>query len=108
MGPSSSGRAAAHRFGMAGKLQPAHRFQVVALEAEDRDVAVEEIRDIEEFSIGTESDAFSKSAYFRLAHLPHLFLGGVDLEQRDVGMRVIDETIVRQIRAVEDELGGIN
>src|SRR5215469_3475383 len=102
MGPSGSGRAAAHRGGMAGKLQPAHRFQVVALYAEDRDVAVEEIRDIKEFPIGAEGDAFSESAYFRLAHLPHLFPGGVDLELRDIGVGVIDETIVRQTRAVED------
>src|SRR5690348_17318715 len=97
MGPFRSGRAATHRGGMARKLQAADRFQLVALETQNGDIAVEEISNVEEFSIGAERRPLGEAADFRFGHLPYLLLRGVDLEQRHVGMRMIEELVMRQV-----------
>src|SRR5215475_7912988 len=78
---SLSGRAPAHRGRMPRQCEIGDLGELVGLEAQDVDIAVDEVADVEVAPIGAERDPFGESTNLDLRHLADRL--SLDLEKGD-------------------------
>src|SRR5579875_3805009 len=90
---------------MARQPQAADRRQLVALQAQDSDIAFAIAGDIEETAVRAEGEAFGAADNERVADLLHFL--AFDAQERDGRMLVMIERRLRRVGAVEQQRDGV-